>query len=105
MRISISGNTKIKAEMNVEVQVYSPNGNSFRKNNVSATLYAYVFQNGVDITNLISEAKFNWKRVSSGTTEQDESWNTSAIAIGHKTLTVGNDDVIGRTTFSVEVDV
>lgn len=93
----------------ISVQIYSPNGNVFRTGTTTGTLYAYVFRGDEDITDTIDENKFTWSRSSSSTITSgegsDASWNSSAKAIGHKTLTITPDDVVGRTTFSVEVEV
>jgi hypothetical protein len=93
----------------ISVQIYSPNGNVFRTGTATGTLYAYVFRGDEDITDTIDENKFTWSRSSSSTITSgegsDASWNSSAKAIGHKTLTITPDDVVGRTTFSVEVEV
>ena len=84
--------------------INSSNGNVFRLPAVSTTLSAQVLRNNEDITASLEDWRFSWKRVTSDSTA-DEQWNTSSKAIGHKTIDITGADCIGRTVFTLEVEL
>lgn len=86
------------------ILINSSNGNVFRLPNVSTTLSCVVLKNNEDITNLLDDSKFCWKRISSDAM-LDEQWNTSSKALYHKTVDITGEDCIGRTVFECEVDL
>ena len=84
--------------------INSSNGNVFRLPAVNTTLSAQVLRNNEDITASLEDWRFSWKRVTSDSTA-DEQWNTSSKAIGHKTIDITGADCIGRTVFTLEVEL
>lgn len=92
-------------EDNISVQIYSSNGNLFKAGKVETVLTAYVFKGSLDITNEINAENFRWIRNSQDTALNDEIWNTSSKAIGVKTITISDEDTIGRTIFNCEVTI
>ena len=97
-----------KGEDAVQVNVISTTGSAFRETDasLSGVITAQVMQGMNDITATIEDFRFSWKRISaSENPADDESWNTSSKAIGHKYINITNNDCIGRTVFICEVDI
>jgi predicted phosphatase len=65
---------------------------------------ATVWRGDEDITDQLSESQFSWER-NSGDPVGDESWNTSSKAIGHKSVVITPEDVVGRTVFACHVEI
>lgn len=82
------------------IHIASANGNIFRGGIISTTLKAYVLKGGEDITELIPEKNFIWKRTS-GNSLNDELWN-SAQHTG-KLLEITGEDVYRKAVFDCEV--
>lgn len=102
------GETGNKGEDAVQVSLLSTTGSAFREtdSNLSGTISAQVLQGNSDITATLEDFRFNWKRISaSENPADDDSWNTSSKAIGHKSISITNNDCIGRTVFICEVDI
>lgn len=106
--VKIKGNKGDQGADAVQVNVISTTGSAFRETdaNLSGVITAQVMQGMSDITSTIEDFRFNWKRISaSENPADDESWNTSSKAIGHKSISITNNDCIGRTVFICEVDI
>lgn len=78
----------------------SSNGCMFKNGVISTTLKAIVYKAGTDISHLIPDNSFTWKRVSKNVTE-DGIWNS----MEHKgrLLEITGDDVTGKAIFDCEV--
>lgn len=84
-----------------DVVIVSSNGDKFKHStNFTSTLYAYVYQGGIDITDSIDYSRFRWKR---GSTDSggDIVWNS--YHIGYKSIIITQEDVIGSTVFNCEI--
>lgn len=82
------------------VYIASMNGNIFRNGIISTTLSARVLKGGEDITRLIPDKNFLWKRTS-GSTEGDSLWNLTPHT--GKTLEIAGEDVYRKAVFDCEV--
>ena len=91
-------------EDSISVQIFSSNGNIFRNGQAYTIMTATVWQGDDDITSQIDASKFTWERTS-GNAVADESWNTSSKAIGHKSIELTPEDIIGRSVFACHVDI
>lgn len=89
----------------ISIQIYSTNGDKFRDGTANTTLQCYVFQGTENITDNVDAVYFNWTRNSTLGTIEDNVWNTSSTARGHKTILLTPTDVIGRSVFSCEVEI
>jgi len=89
----------------ISIQIFSSNGNIFRKGTINTSLDCRVFSGSEEITDSINESLFNWKRTSTLGNQEDEKWNTSSKAMGRKTIELTPEDVVGRTVFSCEVNI
>ena len=76
----------------------------FRQNNIKVTLSCQVLRNNEDVTSSLEDWRFTWKRTTESVTE-DERWNTSSKAIGHKEVVITDKDCIGRTVFTCSVEL
>lgn len=86
------------------VVIESSNGNVFRPANIKTTLSCRVYANDEEITENIPEYNFNWKR-NTGNSTEDEKWNTSSKALGHRSVDITTEDCLGRTVFNCEVEL
>ncbi len=77
--------------------ISSSNGNIFKNNNISTTLYATVFSWDENITDTLDENQFIWTRVSDDA-EADKLWNDAHFG-GTKSIEIDSDDVKVRATF------
>ena len=77
--------------------ISSSNGNIFKNNNISTTLYATVFSWDENITDALDANQFIWTRVSDDT-EADKLWNEAHFG-GTKSIEINSDDVKVRATF------
>jgi hypothetical protein len=89
-------------EPSYTVYVESKNGTIFRNGIVSTTLVARVYRGGEEITALIPEGNFVWRRTSKDTAS-DEIWN-SANHYG-KELEITEEDVWYKAVFDCEVEI
>ena len=89
-------------EPSYTVYVESKNGTIFRNGIVSTTLVARVYRGGEEITALIPEGNFLWRRTSKDTAS-DEIWN-SANHYG-KELEITEEDVWYKAVFDCEVEI
>lgn len=84
-----------------EVTIISSNGDKFRYQTIfTTTLYAYIYQGGINVTDLIDYSKFNWVRSSSDIVG-DTVWNNNHM--GYKSIIINQDDVLENTTFTCEI--
>lgn len=96
---------KRKDGMSFTVTIESSDGNTFRYNETfETTLSARMYINATEVTSDLEAYRFRWTRVSKNPTS-DAAWNALSKAIGHKSVTIGNDDVYGRSVFVCEVDL
>lgn len=105
----ISSNQRTKGEdgkdgSSYSVFIYSDNGMIFRDINIKTHLSCQVLKNNEDITATLEDWRFSWKRKTGNDTE-DERWNTSHKAIGHKEIDITGADCIGRTVFTCSVEL
>ena len=89
-------------EPSYTVYVESKNGTTFRNGIVSTTLLARVYRGGEEITALIPEGNFVWRRTSKDAAS-DEIWN-SANHYG-KELEITEGDVWYKAVFDCEVEI
>lgn len=89
-------------EPSYTVYVESKNGTTFRNGIVSTTLVARVYRGGEEITHLIPDGNFLWRRTSKDT-ESDEIWN-SANHYGRE-LEITEEDVWYKAVFDCEVEI
>jgi len=87
------------------VVIESTNGTSFKVGQGKTTiLKAYVFLNGVDVTNTIDQQWFKWRRVSTIILEppnDDTTWDT--LHSGYKQVGVNVDDVSSQASFFCDI--
>lgn len=102
--ITISESIKGDDGFSFTVQIISSNGDVFRFPDVETVLTCLVFRNFDEITSQLDDSRFRWKR-NTGNATDDEKWNTSSKAIGHKSVSITSEDCIGRTVFDCEVDL
>lgn len=88
----------------IAVQLFSSNGNIFRSGQCFTTVSVTVWKGDEDITSLLDESRFTWKRTS-GNPMADEQWNTSSKALNRKSLELSPDDVSGRAVFACFVEI
>nr|WP_321263301.1 hypothetical protein [uncultured Sphaerochaeta sp.] len=82
-----------------QLQIISHNGTVFRTTDTFSTVMeARVWQGGEDITANFTDEDFRWRRVSEDT-HADELWNAAHYSTGGRTLTITQDDVVGRSNF------
>ena len=87
------------------VVIESSNGNVVRFNEpFTMTLSCRVYLNTDEITSRLGDWRFRWTRTSEDPVA-DEEWNSKAKAIGHKQVTITNEDVLGRCVFNCEVNL
>lgn len=89
-------------EPSYSVYVESKNGTTFRNGIVSTTLVARVYRGGEEITDLIPDGNFLWRRTSNDAAS-DEIWN-SARHYG-KELEITDEDVWYKAVFDCEVEI
>lgn len=89
-------------EPSYTVHVESKNGTTFRNGNISTTLSARVYRGGEDITGLIPEENFSWRRTCRDA-GGDAIWN-SAPHHG-KEIEITGDDVWYKAVFDCEVEI
>jgi phage minor structural protein len=92
-------------EQNVvyKIEIISSNGLMFRLGSIGTTLAARVYRGGTEVTDTIDANYFKWTR-QSNFPEADKAWNDT-WAGGRKSITVTNEDVNHRATFSCEVNI
>lgn len=105
----LKSNQRVKGEDGKDgesytVIIHSDNGMIFRQNNIKVTLSCQVLRNNEDVTSSLEDWRFTWKRTTESVTE-DERWNTSSKAIGHKEVVITDKDCIGRTVFTCSVEL
>ncbi len=87
------------------VVIESSDGSIYRpSSSLNMTLSCRVYMNTEEITGSLEDWRFQWIRTSGDPTE-DERWNTSSKAIGHKAVEITNEDVYGRSVFECEVEL
>jgi hypothetical protein len=82
-----------------QVQIISDGGITFRMDrSFTTTLHARVFKGGAEVTDSFTDADFRWSR-SSGDTHADDMWNSAHYSTGSKSLTITQQDALGRSNF------
>lgn len=96
-------NTQVIQEpTSYNVVIESSNGTVFRVGReLTTTLIARIFKNGVEVTADIEAARFQWRRTS-GNSAADVIWN-STYASGYKEITIDPVDVQYRATFHCDI--
>jgi len=84
--------------------IESSNGSMFRPGQTDTTLLCRVYLNTTEITTTLDASRFHWRRTSTDPPD-DERWNTSSKAIGHKSVDITPVDCRGRTVFFCEIDL
>ena len=88
------------------VVIESTNGTEFRVGQSTNTLLkAYVFLNGINITDTINAGWFRWRRVSllpKPIPNDDNTWN-SLYQSGYKQISINVDDVDAKATFFCDI--
>lgn len=82
------------------IYIVSSEGHIFKNGIISTTLTALVYKGGEDITALIPDKNFSWKRVS-GNKETDMLWNQ--VEHTGKNLVISGEDVYHKAVFDCEV--
>lgn len=89
-----------------DVQIESSHGTIFRRGgDVTTTLIAHVFKNGVEVTNSIPASAFKWRRVSiqdPAPPNTDAAWNI-AYGSGYKQVQVTTDSLWSRATYHCDI--
>jgi hypothetical protein len=85
------------------IQVLSADGLTFRMGQqFSTTLTARVWKGGKEVTELYLSQDFRWSRKSNDVIS-DAVWNSAHYSTGGKTLTITQDDAVGKSTFNCEL--
>lgn len=92
-----------QGENNIDVRVYSVDGNLTLINDREVDLYAEVWYGTENITDKISPSLFSWIRISTNK-DADIAWNKTKEGIG-KTIHLTDNDVIRRCTFNCIIDI
>ena len=101
IKISQAAGTKDgkDGEAAYQTEVISQNGTTFRMGqSFSTVLEVRVSQGGEDITEEFSDADFRWRRTSEDS-YADSLWNSAHYSTGGKTITITQDDAVGRCAF------
>ena len=86
-----------------QVQVVSERGLTFRMGEpFSTTMHARVWRGGLEITDLFEDSDFRWYRTSNDA-YADSVWNSAHYSSGGKSLTITQEDVVGRSNFFCEL--
>ncbi len=89
-------------EPSYTVYVESKHGTTFRNGIISTTLSARVYRGGEEITDLIPESNFSWRRTSRDV-ESDAVWNSTPHY--GKEIEITEDDVWCKAVFDCEVEI
>ena len=100
---SIVKDNAYQGENNIDVRVFSLDGNLTLVNDREVDLYAEVWCGLKNITDNIPPSLFSWVRTSSNK-EADLSWNKTKEGIGN-TIHLKDEDVIRRCTFDCIIDI
>lgn len=92
-----------QGENNIDVRVYSADGNLALINDREVDLYAEVWHGMINITDKIPPSLFSWVRVSSNK-DADKAWNKTKEGVGN-TIHLKDEDVIRRCTFDCIIDI
>ncbi len=96
---SVSITEEIPGEAAYQTEVISQQGTVFRMGQgFSTVLEVRVYQGGEDITAEFTDADFRWRRTS-GDEYADSLWNSAHYSTGGKTITITQDDAVGRSAF------
>ncbi|MBN2859830.1 MAG: hypothetical protein JXK93_06175, partial [Sphaerochaetaceae bacterium] len=96
---SIAVAEEIPGEAAYQTEVISQNGTVFRMGDGFVTvLEVRVWQGGEEITEEFTDADFRWRRKSEDS-YADSVWNSAHYSTGGKTITITQDDAIGRCAF------
>lgn len=95
----IQGDPGPQGEGAYQTQVISEQGTVFRMGeNFSTSMSVHVWQDGVEITDFFTDADFRWRRTSKDE-HADAVWNSAHFSTGGKTLTITQEDAVGRSNF------
>ena len=92
-----------QGENNIDIKVYSADGNLTLINDREVDLYAEVWCGMTNITDRIPPSLFSWIRISTNK-DADTAWNKTKEGIG-KTIHLTDNDVIRRCTFNCIIDI
>ena len=92
-----------QGENNIDIKVYSADGNFTLINDREVDLYAEVWCGMTNITDRIPPSLFSWIRISTNK-DADTAWNKTKEGIG-KTIHLTDNDVIRRCTFNCIIDI
>lgn len=84
------------------VEIKSNGSQMMTKKGQTAVLTCKVYSWDNDITDILEDAMFNWKRTSDNS-DSDVIWNADTRHIGKKTITITTEDVLYNASFNCEV--
>lgn len=96
------GTIESKTQGAYTVKLESTNGHVFKEGEPNIALQCSVFEGNNNITELIAEYRFSWKRISVDV-EADAIWNNQGVT-GYE-YQVTSDDLSRTATFSCEVNI
>lgn len=95
---------EINSNKMYRVEITTENSTVISNNTDQATMTCKVYSWDADITNILHDSLFNWKR-SSGDAAQDEIWSAMPEHQGTKSIVINANDVIENSSFTCEVDL
>ena len=97
------GETGSPGENAYQTQVISHGGTVFRMGeNFSTTMEVRVWKGGEEVTSQFTDSDFRWRRTSNDP-YQDSLWNSAHYSTGGKTITITQDDAVGKSNFFCDV--
>lgn len=95
---------EINSNKMYRVEITTENSTVISNDADQATMTCKVYSWDADVTNILHDSLFNWKR-SSGDAAQDEIWNAMPEHQGTKSIVINANDVIENSSFTCEVDL
>lgn len=102
-RIIQSYTVYVNDNLSYNVEIWSSNGNFFRRGNIATTLSAKVKKGNDDITSTIPSANFSWRRISANTVS-DDSWNMAHQFVGAE-ISITTSDVWVKAVFECDITI
>lgn len=93
----------VKDQVAFSCDVYSTNGLTFINGQKSTKLYAVVRRGKEDITDLLENSSFIWKKKNDNN-QYDDAWNMAHIGVG-KEVILPDNEITRRGTFSCDIDL
>ncbi|WEM05695.1 putative tail fiber protein [Bacillus phage BSG01] len=93
----------VKNQVTFSCDIYSTNGLTFVNGQKATKLYAVVRRGKEDITDLLDNSSFIWKKKDNDG-NYDDAWNMAHIGVGKEVLLPDND-IYRRATFSCDIDL